>query len=143
MAVRTDPGYALPDLWLIPSSTAPGDYYRVTVCPGDRPSCSCPWGRRQRRGSKCWHVRFVLVMESPLVRDLFAGSEGIRLALLARQGDTVAQLQLLEATAWEIYRQGGLRASSRAFETISRYLLALSVQGSVSTVEPACSLPAA
>jgi hypothetical protein len=113
-----------PAAWFVPSANVPGDYYRVEIAPDGATSCSCHWGRNPKAPSKCWHVRLVLAIETDYVRHHLPG-----LYERACAGDVIAVVRILSGFGDELAQADALHNAGRCFETIAKYMQAISVQG--------------
>ena len=113
-----------PAVWAVPSASVPGDYYRVEIAPDGATSCTCHWGRKANAPSKCWHVRLVLAVETDYVRNHLPG-----LYERASAGDVLAVARILAGFGDELVQADALHNAGRCFETLAKYMQAVSVQG--------------
>src|SRR5262245_24358702 len=111
--------------WFVPSANTPGEYYEVKLYPNGGTSCPCQWGASDQTTTKCWHAKFVQVIECQQVQNEVGD---FTLALAAR-GDVCAQLLLLQTCGSLLARGGRFFAAHRCYEMIAKYMQAVSVQG--------------
>lgn len=121
--------------WSVPSTRTPGQFYTVKLFPNGGTSCTCQWGKSEEARTRCWHVQLVRVLENSEIQEC-AGLLDTRAALT---GSISAQLTLLQACGSLLATEGRFHAAHRCYEVISKYMLALSVQGAVPKEEAAAA----
>src|SRR3954453_20037634 len=119
--------------WSVPSTRTPGEFYTVHLYPNGATSCTCAWGQKEEAPSKCWHVNFARVIENEAVQN----EVGDLTIARAMRGDIACQLIMLQTCGSLLANEGRFFAAHRCFELISKYMLALSIQGAVPIEEAA------
>lgn len=112
--------------WSVPSTQEPGTYYTVKYFHANGgTSCTCSWGKKADAPTKCWHARFVTVLENREVQAWV----GWIVRQQAERGRVEAQVQMLQFCAGELVKLGRIRAAAQCFQVLEKYMSAISVQG--------------
>lgn len=111
-------------LWLIPSSSVPGEWYECWVWP-DAFYCSCPWGQNELSGVQCWHAQMVSIFQALLQE---AGPDNPQAAfryLECAQGVPQAQLDTLQRERSKYVDETNFKAWKRLDRVIAKWFMAV------------------